>query len=201
MELSPGCRLTEAPALSCRWLVYGDSITQGMTVALPTNTWVALAARALDADLLSLGRGGGKAVKELAENVPDWDCDFISIAYGTNDFNQARPLSDFESNTCALVRALAQRHPGRPVLLISVIPWAGRTEPNSDGVTMQQYRDATEGVADGFENVVLLPGPELVADDPGMFCDNVHPNERGMRIYADNFVKRVRPHIVDVGPA
>ena len=45
-------------ALGKRWLVHGDSITQGANVSVPTMTWVDLVARRLGLAAVNLGIGG-----------------------------------------------------------------------------------------------------------------------------------------------
>lgn len=192
IEISDGARISPASPPKYLWLAYGDSITQGMTVTNPAEAWIAVASRKIDADVLNLGVGGAKVVKEMADNLPDFSYDFASIAYGTNDFNQAVPLADYESNLRSLVSAMKKKYPEKPVFLISVIPWADRAESNKNGDYIDAYRETAERVADEMDGVVKVSGPSLIDDDTRLFVDNVHPNESGMAMYGANFAEAVK---------
>lgn len=187
VEIDDGAVIKPAMPPSCKWLAYGDSITQGMTVANPANTWVGIVARELRADVLNLGVGGAKAESWLADSIPDWSYDFVSIAFGVNDFIQCVSLKDYEMNLRCLVEALMRRHPQKPVFLISATPWVGRCEPNENGDSLCVYRELAEKVADETEGVIKISGSCLIADRPDLFVDSVHPNGAGMEMYGRNF--------------
>ncbi len=177
-----------APPRSRRWLALGDSITQGMTTPLPTETTLSITARALDLDLQSFGIGGAKLTDFIAHATLDWPYDLLTIAYGTNDFNQSFPLDDFAHNARTLVTRQAAAHPDAVIVLITPLPWAGRTTPNAAGIPFDAYRKTLAEVAADVPGVHLLHGPDLVPDDPAMFVDNVHPNRDGMAEYARNLI-------------
>lgn len=197
LELDDQADPRPAPSPTLRWLAYGDSITQGMTVVNPALSLTGVAARDLDADVLNLGVGGARVVPEMSDDIPDWDYDVASIAYGTNDFNHGAPLADYEANLRSLVSALRQKSPKKPIFMISVIPWANRTTPNKNGIFLADYRAIAENVADELEGVVNVPGPSLIHDDPSLFTDDVHPNQAGMAMYGRNLARAIRNALGD----
>lgn len=190
--IDDGATLCPLRPPSRRWLAYGDSITQGMTVANPAESLMGIATRELEADILNLGVGGGKVVQKMKDTIPDWEYDFVSIAYGTNDFNHGTPVPTYEANLRALVEALHRKHPTKPIIVISVIPWAGRTEPNRNGDLLSAFRESAERVADECEGAWMISGPGLIDNNADLFVDNVHPNEAGMKMYGLKFAAAIK---------
>lgn len=190
-----------AEPLPIRWLMYGDSITQGMVSSLPTTSAFGIASLACQAEVLNLGIGGAKNIPELAKTIPSGLYDLVSIAYGTNDFNQGKTLQEYEANTRALVTGLLEAMPGVPILLISALTWVGRTgEPNAIGIHLDQYRQVLEPLADLSPLVKLIDGTTLVPDDPSFFVDNVHPNDKGFAVYGQQLAKHAKEALQAVQP-
>lgn len=193
IELDNGARMAPAPPLGKRWLVYGDSITQGMDATLPTDTVINRCARALGLHARNLGVGGAINNPLLAETVPDFPFDLVSIAYGTNDYNLDVPAADFAARTRRLVAALAKRNPAAPIILITPLTWIdGETQPNKIGQTLADLRRAIAPIADEFAGVRLVEGTDLMPHDAALFADKVHPNDAGFAVYADNLLPHLR---------
>lgn len=192
LELSDGAAIRPAPALRRRWIAYGDSITQGMTASSPTATHVGRCALELEAEVLNLGIGGATLEAELAACVPDWPCDFLTIAYGANDFNQSVPLGAWRARAHSLLAAVEHAHPGRPVFLITPLTWAGCRSVNSAGARLPDYRAALADVARRHPRTRLIPGETMIPDNPAYFVDLVHPNDRGFAEYARGLLTHLR---------
>jgi lysophospholipase L1-like esterase len=184
LETEPGAAIHSAPPLKFRWLAYGDSITQGMTATLPHETAIARTALALNANVLNVGIGGAKLDDELSQKLPPEHFDIVSIAYGTNDFGHM-PAADFAARARALVKALLQKQPGQPIILITPLTWVGNTTPNKFGATLADFRTSLHPIADEFKEVTLLHGDKLIPDDDKYFVDKVHPNSDGFALYAN----------------
>jgi lysophospholipase L1-like esterase len=163
--------------------MYGDSITQGMVSRLPVTSAFGIAALATHAEIFNLGIGGAKLIPELATTIPQGHFDLVSIAYGSNDFNQGISAQQYQDNARDLVGALLEKLPQAPILLISTLTWASRTEPNSAGVQIEAFREALEPVVALSPRVRLVDGTALVPDDESMFVDKIHPNDQGFAIY------------------
>jgi hypothetical protein len=68
-----------------RWVVYGSSITHCMEVNSPTRTWPAIAAHALDYDLIDLGFSGNAVLDPfVARGIRDVEADLITLKLGIN---------------------------------------------------------------------------------------------------------------------
>ncbi|MFI8293189.1 GDSL family lipase [Streptomyces sp. ms191] len=179
-----GGSLTPGPRRP-RWLVHGDSITEGWWSTRPAYSWPATAGRELGLDTVNLGfAGGARGELPLAEQLASLPGDLLTLAFGTNCW-AAVPCSAslLYETTRAFVTLVRQGHPDTPLLLLSpVLRPAAETTGNALGATLGELRAAMEDaardlVADGDEHLTLLPGlPLLTPDD---LADGLHPNDRG----------------------
>ena len=189
MQVDDDCFIEPAESLPVRWLMYGDSISQGMVSQLPTTSAFGIAALATNAEVFNLAIGGAKCDARLATTVPEGHFDLISIAYGANDFNGSYSLDGYAANTKALLENLLEKFPQTPILLITPLHWVAspsrvmRPEANDNGDTLDAFRDALKPLANINERITLIDGLTLVPKDEDMFVDNVHPNDKGFAIY------------------
>lgn len=191
LEINDGATIEAAPALPLRWLAYGDSITQGMTGTLPTRTHIGRLALALEAEVFNLGIGGAKLDEILGQNVPKGEFNLISIAYGTNDFNQNIPVETYIANARLLLTALREKTTA-PIVLLTTLTWAGRTEANAAGLFLDDYRKALTALASEFDGIDVVDGSSLIPDGAEYFVDNMHPNDAGFELYANNLSPYLR---------
>lgn len=192
LEAEDGALLEPAPQQRLRWLVYGDSITQGMTATLPTLPYTARCAIELDALTLNLGIGGEIFDKELPLHIPDFECDIISIAYGVNDWNRGLTPDEVGENAEQLVAALARRYADKPVLLITPVPALMQSDTNKIGLTLDEYRLALADAVKGVKQAIVVEGDKILPADNAFFVDGVHPNDKGFELYARNLSKELQ---------
>ncbi len=193
LELTDGASLAPAPALNLRWLAYGDSITQGMTSKLPTETAIARTAIALHANVLNLGIGGADLDHELHQTIPPEAYDIVTIAYGTNDYAHNITPETYASRARLLIAGLAQKQPKPSIFLLTPLTWVGQTGLNKAGHTLADMRRALAPIPDEFPQVTLIAGDALIPDDEKYFVDKVHPNAEGFALYADKLIKTLAP--------
>ena len=190
LELVDATTVNSAPSQAKTWLLIGDSITQGMTATGAIHTFSTLTARQLDLNQHNIAVGGAVLAGKLGKLVKEIDCNLITIAFGTNDFNSSRNLQEFQQATVELLAELTQKDNCK-IALITTIPWPERSTPNDLGLHIELYRDALRQATAKFPSVTLIEGPELIQEDAAMFVDNVHPNNQGMQIYATNLSKEL----------
>lgn len=182
-----GGPVSPAPAAP-RWLVHGDSITEGWWSTRPAHGWPAVTGRALGWDTVNLGyAGAARGELATAEQLAGLPADVITLAFGTNCWSRvpfSAPL--LYETTRAFIDLLRQGHPRTPLLLVSPIlrPDAERT-PNKLGATLGALRDAMERaaqdrIAAGDGRLALLPGRDLLG--PGHLADGLHPNDAGHQV-------------------
>lgn len=187
IALEPGASLVELEEQDVPLLFIGDSITQGMTVHTPSLTYPAQVAAVLKSDFHNIAVGGATMQKELAPLAMELEWRKVFIAYGVNDFNQARPLKEFEAETRGMLEVLSSREDAE-IFLLTPIPWALRTNPNAIGLYLEDYREVLRRAAADFPNVKVIEGANLVPDDPAYYVDDIHPNDLGMSTFADNLM-------------
>ncbi|MFF8603436.1 GDSL-type esterase/lipase family protein [Streptomyces sp. NPDC015232] len=168
-----------------RWLVHGDSITEGWWATRPARSWPAVAGRRLGLDPVNLGyAGGARGELPLAEHLARLPGELITLAFGTNCW-AAVPCSAplLYETTRAFVTLVRRGHPDTPLLLLSpVLRPAAEHTGNALGATLGELRAAMEAavrdlVAAGDSRLALLPGGPLLG--PGDLADGLHPNDRG----------------------
>ncbi|MFE0105993.1 GDSL-type esterase/lipase family protein [Streptomyces sp. NPDC059009] len=173
-----GGTLTPAPPRP-RWLVYGDSITEGWSASRPHLAWPALAGRALGLDTVNLGyAGAARGELASARQLGSLRGDFITLAFGTNCWSRtpsSAPL--LYETTRAFLTLVRQGNPHAPVLVVSpVVRPEAEVTPNELGATLGDLRAAVERAARDAD-VPVLPGAELVRAD--QLVDGVHPSDAG----------------------
>jgi lysophospholipase L1-like esterase len=185
--LEAGASLSAMPEKAVPMLFIGDSITQGMTVSTPSLTYPAQLATVLQSDFHNIAVGGETMQKELAPFAMDLDWQKAFVAYGVNDFNASRSLSEFEEETRGMLEVLSSRE-NAEIFLITPIPWALRTNANETGLYLEDYREVLRKTAKDFPKVKIIEGAKLVPDDSSYYVDNIHPNDLGASAYADNLL-------------
>ncbi|MFE2552781.1 GDSL-type esterase/lipase family protein [Streptomyces sp. NPDC059355] len=182
-----GGAVAPAPA-GPRWVVHGDSITEGWWATRPAHGWPAVAGRALGWDTVNLGyAGAARGELATAEQIAGLPADVLTLAFGTNCWSRvpfSAPL--LYETTRAFLELVRQGHPRTPLLLVSPVlrPDAERT-PNRLGATLGALRDAMERAASeritaGDDRLALLPGRDLLG--PEHLADGLHPNDSGHQV-------------------
>lgn len=192
VDTGAGCR--PAPPLARHWLALGDSITQGMTASLPTRTHTSILSLANGLACRNLGVGGTCFDERLAQLLPALPADFITVAYGTNDFAHSAPLETVRAGAAATLDGIARLFPGTPVFLVTPVTWVDAPDGNDLGLTFDVYRQIIREVGSHRPHVHLVHGEDMVPDDSTCFVDKVHPNNRGFAIYAENLAEVLRDH-------
>ncbi|MGW0394492.1 GDSL-type esterase/lipase family protein [Streptomyces sp. NPDC003042] len=182
-----GGALTPAPTAP-RWVVHGDSITEGWWSTRPAHGWPAVTGRSLGWDTVNLGyAGAARGELATAEQLAALPADVITLAFGTNCWTRVpHSVPLLYETTRAFLDLIRQDHPRTPLLLLSPVlrPDAERT-PNRLGATLGALRDAMERatrdrIAAGDGHLALLPGRDLLG--PEHLADGLHPDDAGHRI-------------------
>lgn len=176
-----------------RWLVHGDSITQGANVSIPTMTWVDLVARRLGLAATNLGIGGhGKAEMAMAVDLAARDdFDILSLHIGTNAlWDKAYP-----ERLEAFLTTILTAHPTKPVFLAS--PILRLNKPGMPPAELATFREAMAAVARRLKkdhpNLVFLPGEELIRRPTSLHSDLIHLGDHGAIEYANNLAPLIAP--------
>lgn len=174
-----------------RLLVYGDSITQGYDARYPSRRYGARLADALDAEEIDKGIGGEIFRPRLAELSDERDIDYVTVAYGTNDWSSTDG-KNFLADAKAFFTALSARYPDARIFAITPI-WRKDVNAEKPMGAFENVKNAIAEATKGLKNVTLIEGIDLVPHDEGLFADlRLHPRDEGFDFYAQNLIKKIK---------
>ncbi len=164
------------------WL--GDSITQGYGPLRSGQTYVSVANRLLNWDIINQGIGGYIYDKKSLMKMDGYTPDKIIVALGTNQFG-CETMKDVEE----YYETLIGLYGNTPVLCVTPL-WRGDVP---DGFpTLKRFCENVKAIAGKYPNVKIVDGFTLVPHLPEYFRDNLHPNALGCETYGRNLVEEIR---------
>ena len=165
------------------WL--GDSITQGFGPLRSSCTYVSVANRLLNYDLINQGIGGYVYDKNSLMKMEGYEPERIIVALGTNQYG-AETMKDVEEYYATLMKVYGDRI---PVLCISPL-WRG---DSPEGIpTLKRFCENVKRIAGTCANVTVADGFRMVPHLPEYFLDNLHPNALGAEVYGRNLAEFIR---------
>ena len=167
---------------------YGDSITQGFHAVHPSKSYAARLADALDADIRNKAYGGASFCPDLLEITEVIDADFVTVAYGTNDW-YAYEQETIKKNAQAFSKKIQELYPDTPIYVITPT-WRSDWEMEKKGGLFPEIENLiVEAFKDG-KNITIVPGRDLIPHDTNLFGDLwLHPAEDGFEHYFNNLFK------------
>ena len=177
-----------------RWLAFGDSITEAHSSSMPSMQYTEQVARAIDAEVLNQGTGGEQymARKIVPGSYPK--VDFITVAYGTNDFTHCPSREVFEREVSGFYKALHEQFGDTPVLVLLPL-WRAH---ESKGVsfelgTLPQVRQAIRAIAEEYPANICVDCGGFIPPVYEFFADKgLHPNALGHTFYAKGLLPQVQ---------
>ena len=169
-------------------LAIGDSITHGYDALHPTNKYITKIAKHLDAEEYNKAIGGEVFVPELARLREDFVPDFITVAYGTNDWS-LKDKDTFLKNATEFYNSLSISYPTSRIFAITPI-WRRDYENPEKAFPFAEVEKAIESICKSLDNVTVIHGFDLVPKDAKYFADlRLHPNDKGFEYYAEGIIK------------
>lgn len=179
-----------------RWIAYGDSITQGWTVADPGLAWGSRVARRTGLDLVNLAFAGAARGETIAAmQVADSGPDIVTLAWGTNAWSMIPTDPGLVREQMRVFLSMIRRvNPAVPVIVLSpVLRPAAENVENRLGATLADIREAIEASVDslmsGDPALRLIRGAGAVPEDE--LVDGVHPGSAGHERIAQAFEKEL----------
>ena len=175
-------------------LIFGDSITHGYDASEPQLSYATLMTDALDASAINKAIGGEVFFPKLATLKDDFSPDYITVAYGTNDWSHS-PKETFEQNSIAFYRNLSENYPNAKIFMLSPI-WRRDRDRVTEVGPFERVEEHFAAIAASLPNVTLISGYDLVPHDSVYFSDEyLHPNDTGFSYYAENLLKKLQEHL------
>ena len=175
----------ERPVKNEKVLWLGDSITQGFGPLRSAQTYVSVANRLLNYDIINQGIGGYVYDKKSLLKMPGYTPDKIIVALGTNQYG-SETMKDVEEYYESLMKVYGNEI---PVLCISPL-WRG--DKPEDSAIFERFCDNIKKIAGSYKNVKVIDGFKLVPHLSEYYLDNLHPNCLGTETYGRNLVEEIR---------
>ena len=180
----------EAQKPAKKMLCYGDSITQGYDALYPSNKYITRFAELLDAEEYNKAIGGEVFFPDLAATREDFEPDYITVAYGTNDW-YAKTRDEFYQNCSGFFRNLTSTYPNVNILVITPIWRKDCTEYREFG-QFDDVEQLIKDIAEAYENITVISGFDYVEHDESVYADlRLHPNDEGFKQYFDTLARVV----------
>lgn len=176
-------------------MAYGDSITQGYDALRPYKRYVARIADALNAEEINKAIGGEVFPPELADLKDDFIPDYISVAYGTNDWSKTR-FDDFRYRAEKFFYNINKNYPTSKIFAISPI-WRINYAAKKQGWDFYDVEKTLCGIAERYNNIEVINAFDFVPHEKVFFSDDdvLHPNDAGFERYAESLIKAIRRKI------
>lgn len=172
-------------------LCYGSSLTHGSNSLNMSQTWAALAAKALHTDLLNYGMAGSCAVEhETVDYIASsgengcWDTALLELGANVLSWDEKK----IRERTGYTVKTVAEKNPDKQIYIIS--PFYCGADLKNDPRPGNWRRILKETVSQlGFKNVTYICGTDLLDKISLISADEVHPNIYGIAVIAERITQ------------
>lgn len=166
-------------------LMYGDSITQGFDVLRPSMSYSARIADWLEAECYNKGVGSAKFDPELVAEAEDLDPDYITVAYGTNDWCH-NDVETFRKDSRQFLFRLRQQYPRARLFVLAPIWRKDLQEAVAFGPFDSVYKEL-QAACETLPNTIVIDCFPFVPADSAFYQDEkLHPNDAGFAHYFEN---------------
>ena len=178
-----------------KMICFGDSITHGYDAINPSFSYASRLADALSADHINKGIGGEVFFPTLAELRDDVDPDYITVAYGTNDWSKNKK-DVFDRDSRLFYENLSKAYPRAKIFAMSPV-WRINCETRITDVGEFTYVARTlSEIASALPNVTFIDCIDFIPHDKELFVQDVlHPNDAGFYHYAMNLASEIKKYI------
>ncbi len=181
LTLDDGATLTPVKKTK-KMLIFGDSITHGYVTIHPSRSYASRLTDALDAEAFNKAIGGETFFPELAEASDEGEFDYITVAYGTNDWSHVTK-EVFDETATAFYRTLSRRHPNAKIFALAPI-WRADHKTVTKVGEFSYMKQVFDALAKELPNLTVIDCFGFVPADSQYFADKtLHPNEAGFVHY------------------
>lgn len=175
---------------SKKLLMYGDSITQGYIAQHPSMRYGVKLAEFLDAEENNRAIGGELFHASLADLEEPVKPDYITIAYGTNDWHSTTQ-APFQEESQGFIRKISQKNPQAQIFVLTPV-WRKDWQAEMPFGPFEDVEKCIREACQGLSNVQIIRGFDFVPKDESYFADlRLHPNEKGFACYAESLCKEI----------
>ena len=175
-------------------IAFGDSITHGFDALRPSERYISRLADALCADEYNKAIGGDIFFPDLAALRDDFEPDYVTVAYGTNDWN-CLGENEFRENCRAFFENLTRNYSCAKIFAITPVWRADHMNKREFG-SFEKVADDIKDVVRSLPSVTVIDGFDLVPHNENLFSDKyLHPNSRGFEYYFENLYAIIEKYV------
>ncbi len=179
------------PKKETRYLILGDSISQGLMGNTASFCYTALLERFLECEMVNQSVGGDCMEQEAIDPDLPYDPTHIIIALGTNDVAFFGDYDVMIKNAASYIEKIRSIWGGRDITLITP-PWLVNASETPEKYALQlKYGRTLFDMAKGA-GFRAVWGEQIVPHAARFFTDHAHPNDAGFALYALNLIKALQ---------
>lgn len=172
-------------------LMFGDSITQGYDAMVPENAYSVQIADRLGAEARNKGIAAERFFAGLAKTKEDFEPDFITVAYGTNDWKYSTE-KQFKKSCKAFFANLRISYPNVPIVAFTPIWRVDIDAEYQMGVPFGFVADYIKSVAESISDMTVIDCIDFIPHNPKYYqTDGVHPIDSGFEYYGKNLLDNI----------
>lgn len=195
-ELSlEGESFVRAVAPKKKYISFGDSITHGYDCLHPKNRYAHRIADLLGAEEYCKAIGGEFFNPAMAEADEPIKPDYITVAYGTNDWSK-KTKECFVENCKKFFDILAKKYSDAKIFVITPI-WRADINEEGKGFGDFSFVDSyIKKVTAPYKNIVCITGIDFLPHNTEIFADfYLHPSDKGNDYYFESLKKAIEPYL------
>jgi lysophospholipase L1-like esterase len=190
-DVEDGCVVEPVAPRPRKLLMIGDSITQGAYATSSFATMAVQLAALLDMELLNHGIGGHVFDEGILDPALDYEPDLVTVAYGTNDWNQFTQEQERE-RVRLFLRKLKGLFPAHTRIAVVTPLWRTDHAERRRGGTFDAFVAVIAEEVRAAGDMSHIDGYELVPHTASLFADGLHPNDTSMPLYAIRLFRALR---------
>lgn len=173
-------------------ICFGDSVTHGYDAIHPSLSYASQLANLLEADYINKGIGGDIYFPALLEEAECPDPDYITVAYGANDWFKCTP-EEFEANCRGFFTRLTALYPKSKIFMLSTI-WHCEFDTRSKlGMTGAEQNARMREICRDYPGLYYVDGGKMAPHRQEFYTDTAgHPSEACFSIYAANLYAAIQ---------
>lgn len=173
-----------------KMLCFGDSITQGYDTLYPSSKYTTRLAALLDAEEYNKAIGGEIYFPDLSNTKENFEPDYISVSYGSNDWNRCSK-EEFTDNCKNFFGNLVANYPNAKIFALTPIWRKDMNEHRKFGDFADTHK-TIEAVTREFKNITVIKGFNFVPQDENLFADaRLHPNDKGFELFFESLTNKI----------
>ena len=190
LELDDGATV-EAVKPSKKLLAFGDSITHGYDAQHPSGKYITKLAEALDAQEFNKAIGGEEFFPQLAQEETLEDPDYITVAYGTNDWSHSTRESLIQR--CGdMYSILSHKYPKAQIFAMTPI-WRADWDLEKPVGLFHDVEAIIRDAVKDLPNVTVIRCFDVMPEDIHLCADlRLHPNDTGFGYYFESLWNKLR---------